>query len=149
MLLACPPLQVDPQLRRSLVRLVNSCHIEIVHDGYQLFQILSDRTFDLFIIDFAIPGIDSLELIESIRYIDPGVPVILIVPQNQPGLAKMAQQLMAHPIIRPFEPITFLRLVDRLLPQRLGQCQESVINWQIINQSSGFLTRLEDFCRVG
>ncbi|MFN8457342.1 MAG: response regulator, partial [Anaerolineae bacterium] len=120
-LLACPPAQFDPALRRCLVHLVGSCQIDIAHNGYQVLEALNLKAFDLIIIDFTIPDIDSLELAESVQYIDPGVPVIVIIPQVHQIISDTVLQLKAYPIMRPFKPLNFLRLVDQLLHQYLNR----------------------------
>jgi DNA-binding NarL/FixJ family response regulator len=123
-LLACNPSQIDNPLRRSLAHLARSCQIDIAHDGYLVLEELYAKAFDLIIIDFAIGGVDSLELIESIQYIDPGVPVILLIPQTHQAIANTARQLKAQPFVRPFKPLSFLRLVDQLLHQHLNRYRQ-------------------------
>lgn len=120
-LVACPHSQIDAPLRKSLAHLTKSCKISIVHDGYSAFDEISAQAFNLIIIDSELPGIDSLEVVEGIQYIDPDVPVILILKQNYSGVWKAIRHFNAHPIIRPFKPLRFLRLVDNLLHQHLSQ----------------------------
>ncbi|GAB4458139.1 MAG: hypothetical protein Kow0031_38710 [Anaerolineae bacterium] len=83
------------------------------------YQALHNRAFDLIVVDGQIEGIDSLELVESVDVIDPGVPVILMLRQEHRALWGDARALGANPILRPFKPLTFLRLVDTLLHQHL------------------------------
>ena len=78
-LIVCDHANIDPPLRRSLAHLVQSCEIEVVGDGYQAFRELSEAAFDSIIVDSEITGIDCLELAESIEFIDPGVPIILML----------------------------------------------------------------------
>jgi CheY-like chemotaxis protein len=111
-------------LRRSLAHLANSCQVEIAANGYQAYNELEQRAFDLIIVDFEITGIDSLELVESIEYIDPGVPVILMLNQTQREMWGAARALNANPILRPFKPLIFLRLVDTLLHQQLERYRD-------------------------
>jgi CheY-like chemotaxis protein len=123
-LVACDRAQLDVSLRRSLAHLVQSCDINVVHNGYAAFDELSAQPFDLIVADFLLPGIDSLELVESIQYIDPGVPVILIVKQDHKSVQDTARYLKAHPITHPFKPLRFLRLVDKLLHQQLNRYRQ-------------------------
>jgi DNA-binding NarL/FixJ family response regulator len=123
-LVVCDHSHIDVPLRRSLAHLVKSCEIKIASDGYQTFGALKDRVFDLIIIDFEIAGIDSMELLESIEYIDPGVPTILMVKKRHKAIWSQARHLKANPILRPFKPLTFLRLVDILLHQQLERYRE-------------------------
>jgi CheY-like chemotaxis protein len=121
-LLACDPSHIDPPLRRSLGHLLKSaCQIKVAHNGGQVLDHLHDQAYDLIIIDFEIPGADSLELVESVQYIDPGVPVILMMQAEHRCIWDTACRLKTTPIIRPFKPLKFLRLVDKLLHQQLNR----------------------------
>ncbi|MCB0213782.1 MAG: response regulator [Anaerolineae bacterium] len=106
-------------LRRSLAHLANSCQIEILSTGHQALNELKVRAFDLVIIDSRISDLDSLELAESVSYLDPDVPVILMLSAAHHSLETPARALDANPILRPFKPLEFLRLVDILLHQHL------------------------------
>lgn len=123
-LLVCTRSNIDTPLRRSLAHLANSCQVEIVADGYAAFKELSERAFNLVIIDFEIGEIDGLELAESVSYIDPDVPVILMLGQLHKAMWGEARTLNASPILRPFKPLTFLRLVDTLLHHHLERFRD-------------------------
>jgi CheY-like chemotaxis protein len=122
-LVACDPASMDAPLRRSLAHLVKSCEIDVVHDGYAAFEELSAHPFDLLVFDFSLSGIDSLELVESVQYIDPGVPVILLLQAAHKSMRESAS-LKAHPMLCPFKPLKFLRLVDKLLHQQLNRYRQ-------------------------
>ncbi len=119
-LIACDPSRMDAPLRRSLAHLIKSCEISIVHNGYAAFDEIGAKPFDLIVVDFQLSGIDSLELIESLQYIDPGVPVILMLQRDHKSI-KMAPGIRAQTIVSPFKPLKFLRLVDKLLHQQLNR----------------------------
>ncbi len=123
-LLVCNRSNIDKALRRSMAHLTTCCQIEIVANGYQAYYELSNRAFELIIIDAEIEGIDSLELVESIGYIDPGIPVILMLKEKHRALWGEARVLRADPILRPFKPLIFLRLVDTLLHQHLERYRD-------------------------
>ena len=123
-LVVCNRSHIDNPLRKSMAHLAKSCHVEIASDGFKAFDILAGETFDLVIVDFEISGIDGLELVESISYIDPGVPVILMLEPKHKPLWNQARRLNAHPIYHPFKPIAFLRLVDTLLHKHLERYRD-------------------------
>lgn len=123
-LVVCHQTNIDTPLRRSLAHLVKSCQVTIAGNGFQAFDELRAQTFDLVIIDSLIDGIDSLELVEAIEYIDPGIPVILMLDHSHKALWGMARSLKAHPILRPFKPLTFLRLIDTQLHEHLERYRE-------------------------
>jgi DNA-binding response OmpR family regulator len=123
-LLVCDRANIDTPLRRSLAHLVNSCQVDVVSDGFAAFQELSKQVFNLVVIDFSLNGIDGLELAESVAYIDPDVPVVMMFDQVHRQMWGAARSLNANPILRPFKPLTFLRLVDTLLHQHLERFRE-------------------------
>lgn len=123
-LMVCNRSNFDAALRRSLAHLVNSCRIDIVSDGYAAFKELSEQAYNLVIIDFELDGIDGLELVESVSYIDPDVPVILMLSRLHRAMWGEARRFGANPILRPFKPLIFLRLVDTLLHQHLERFRE-------------------------
>ena len=123
-LLVCHHSSIDTPLRRSLTHLTQSCQIQIVASGHQALTELKARAFDLVIIDSQISDLDSLELVESATYLDPDVPLILMLSTAHRSLVDPARALKANPIIRPFKPLNFLRLIDTLLHQHLERYRE-------------------------
>jgi len=115
---------MDAPLRRSLAHLIKSCEISIVHNGFAAFDEIGTKPFDLIVIDFQISGIDSLELVESLQYIDPGVPVILMIQESHKSIREEGPRLRAQTIVAPFKPLKFLRLVDKLLHQQLNRYRQ-------------------------
>jgi DNA-binding response OmpR family regulator len=123
-LLICDHTHIDVPLRRSLAHLVNSCYIEIIPRGHRALDVLKTKTFDLIIVDSTLVDIDCLELVESIEYMDPGLPVILMLRQEHRPLWGPARSAGANPILRPFKPLAFLRLIDNLLHEQLERYRE-------------------------
>ena len=123
-LLICDHAHIDVPLRRSLAHLVNSCYIEIIPRGHRALDVLKTKTFDLIIVDSTLIDIDCLELVESIEYMDPGLPVILMLRQEHRSLWAPARSAGANPILRPFKPLAFLRLIDNLLHEQLERYRE-------------------------
>ncbi len=123
-LIVCDHSKIDTPLRRSLAHLSKSCRITVVANGHRAFVELEARAFDMIIIDSEIIGIDSIEMAESIEYTDPGIPIILMLKQAYRPLWGPARRAKANPILRPFKPLTFLRLVDTLLHQQLERYRD-------------------------
>jgi DNA-binding response OmpR family regulator len=123
-LLICDHAHIDIPLRRSLAHLVNSCYIEIIPRGHRALDALKTKTFDLIIVDSTLIDIDCLELVESIEYMDPGLPIILMLRQEHRSLWAPARSAGAKPILRPFKPLAFLRLIDNLLHEQLERYRE-------------------------
>jgi CheY-like chemotaxis protein len=129
---------VDRALQRSLAHLAKSCQLTVVHDGYRALEEIGLQAFDLIIMDTDLPGDDSLDVVEGIQYIDPGIPTIVILQQAQPDRLNTVRNLDGHALVRPFKPLRFLRLVDRLLHQQLNQYRQL---------ADRLTTILADLCR--
>jgi CheY-like chemotaxis protein len=123
-LVVCDQADIDTPLRKSLGHLVNSCEIRMTPNGFEAFDELGFDTFDLVVVDSEVTGLDSLEFVESVDYIDPGVPVIMMLHQAHKSMWGPARMLRANPIVRPFKPVTFLRLVDTLLHEQLERYRD-------------------------
>ena len=70
----------DPLVRRCISRiLVNAGH-EVVPAGHgaDALQIASDRAFDVALVDFHLPFIDGLEVLQRLREVQPGCLRILV-----------------------------------------------------------------------
>jgi signal transduction histidine kinase len=73
--------------------------------------------FDLFIVDYAMPGMDGLQLINEVRRSRPDLKVLLIT-----GHADAPQRADAEgiaPLLKPFRPVDFALRVDRILDGKL------------------------------
>jgi len=57
--------------------------------------------------------------LESVEHSHPDVPVILMLNQGHKAMWGPARRLKANPILLPFKPLTFLRLIDTLLHEHL------------------------------
>lgn len=57
---------------------------EITHssDGVSALEQINNHTFDLFILDVMLPGIDGFQLAEAIRKKDPEVPIIFLTAKS-------------------------------------------------------------------
>ena len=120
-LVACDPPKIDMALQNSLVHLAKSCQLDVVPDGYDAFEKMSIQIYDLIIIDAGLSGINSIELIESVHYIDPGLPVILMLEAEQKLVRTDKSLYKVRTVELPIKPIPFLRLIDKVLHQQLNR----------------------------
>ncbi len=54
------------------------------------------RSFDLLVVDFRLPGLNGLDLIEQVRDLDPDAKTILITAFGSPEIERKAYQLAAR-----------------------------------------------------
>ncbi|MCX7012316.1 MAG: response regulator [Candidatus Sumerlaeota bacterium] len=70
----------EPDIRELLKDMLEleGHSVETAEDGLQAQQMLSDKRFDLVITDLQMPRVDGMQLIQSIRALDPDLPVIVM-----------------------------------------------------------------------
>ncbi len=76
-------------------------------DGWESFQ---QESFDLIVLDIGLPRRTGLEVLNSIRQQDPGVPVVIVTAVTDPGIARIALNAGATDVL--FKPITLANLRD-------------------------------------
>ncbi len=97
----------QPDMRMALqmnVQKMNAQHIvSTASDGFEALDILRDEPFDMVITDYMMPGMDGLELIESIRALSPRVPIILTTALRDKTLEPLlADAQIEHFLQKPF-----------------------------------------------
>ena len=87
-------------------------------DGAQAFEILKGRECDLIIADIAMPNMTGLELLQKVRQElkKEGVPIIICTAEKSPGEAELLCRGATRVVEKPFSPIEFMEMVERLLP---------------------------------
>ena len=121
-LVACEQDHIKPALQKSLDHLKKSCEIVVTSGGYDALDELGINIFDLIITNYHLSDVNGLDLAESIRYIDTEVPIILMIQDNTITSRILHRQIRT--IKDPFKPLSFLRLVDRLLHHQLNRYRQ-------------------------
>ncbi|NVN99351.1 MAG: sigma-54-dependent Fis family transcriptional regulator [Geobacteraceae bacterium] len=93
--------------------------VETCHSGYRAIELLQQRAFDLIITDLKMPGMSGIELLKSVRTLQPHTPVILITGYASVDTAVEAMKNGASDYIsKPFAPDMLLEKVSSVLKQR-------------------------------
>jgi DNA-binding NtrC family response regulator len=88
----------------------------MAHSGEEGLSRLADRSYDLIIADFRMPGFSGLDLIKGVRYLDGTVPIILITGYGSPEIQAEAEELSVNEYMeKPFDVDRMLSTVGRLL----------------------------------
>lgn len=82
-------------LRTLLVETLPGCEIVEAESGEQALEILKDRTPDLILVDFSMPGINGLDLCLQLRQRWPELPIHLVTANIQD---KVRDRAVAHAI---------------------------------------------------
>jgi DNA-binding response OmpR family regulator len=87
----------EPEMRKALRRLL-TCRGFRVNEyacGDELFADLDSRPPDYLLLDLHMPGINGFDVLETIRFRQNPVPVIVITAHDEPGTAERVSGLGA------------------------------------------------------
>jgi DNA-binding NtrC family response regulator len=104
-------------LKRVLER--ESFRVEACSSGFHAIEVMQQREFDLIITDLKMPGMNGIEVLKSVRTLQPDIPVILITGFASVETAVEAMKNGASDYItKPFAPDLLLEKVQHALSQR-------------------------------
>jgi len=93
--------------------------VETCSSGFSAIEIMQKREFDLIISDLKMPGMSGIEVLKSVRTLQPAIPVILITGYASIDTAVEAMKNGAADYIsKPFAPELLLEKVQHALSQR-------------------------------
>ena len=109
----------DPAIRMLLQLTLQRMELDVwtAHNGVEALDILRERSFDVLMLDFMMPGMTGLELSSWVRHSDPTVPIALLsgcihlVTEHSLTAAGITQTFT-----KPFDIKTVTDWVDSVLP---------------------------------
>lgn len=118
----------DAVLCRGLARLFPSARFSVMQlsDGREAIAVVSSSQIDLVICDYRLPGADGLAVLTSMRFAQPGTPLILVTAHYSETLVDEACELGANAVIE--KPIDLGRLTaecEKLLGITMGRSREA------------------------
>jgi DNA-binding NtrC family response regulator len=108
-------------IRDGLKRVLESASfvVETCSSGYSAIEIMQQREFDLIITDLKMPGMSGIEVLKSVRTLQPDIPVILITGYASIDTAVEAMKNGASDYLtKPFAPALLMEKVQTALSQR-------------------------------
>ena len=120
-------------LKRILER--ESYMVETCSSGYSALEIMQLREFDLIITDLKMPGMSGIEVLKSVRTLQPHIPVILITGYASIDTAVEAMKNGAADYVsKPFAPDLLLDKVRSALQQRSTPLDEICLKEDVSRQ---------------
>ncbi len=111
-------------LARATARSLRHYDVTIAGTGEAALEALRTRAFDLAIVDLHLPGIDGLELVQTLRRASqrPLLPVIAVSGAVDEARGREAAALAGANVYlqKPYSMAGLLENVERLLPSRAG-----------------------------
>lgn len=108
-------------IRDFLNNLLSLQGLEVVkaEDGYKAVELSRTGRFDLFFIDYRLPGLNGLETFRQIRQIDQNASVVMMTGYTVEGILEQAVSEGARGLIRkPFNIGEIKYLVDKILVEK-------------------------------
>lgn len=107
-------------LKSSLKKLGPNHIVQTAGDGFTALDTLKGNSFDVIITDYNMARMDGLELIESIRYLQPAARVIMMTAFGNDTLEQETQRLQVYRYLnKPLEINTFRQIVQSALQEKM------------------------------
>ena len=91
-------------------------HVLVAADGQHALELLRGHAVDLLLADYAMPGMNGIELIREARARQAGLQVLLVTGYAELGGVPDMDGLLAHQVVRkPFRAAELLRRVEAML----------------------------------
>ena len=108
----------EKNVRLTLSRALEALEVETdtAANGEEALARMEERDFDLILLDLRLPGMDGMELLETVRRTKPGTGVVVVTAYGTIELAVEAMKLGALDFIqKPVSPSEIRQLVCRVL----------------------------------
>ncbi len=106
-------------MRKIIIRSLNSVGVTDVveaRDGTEAFELFQQHKCDLVLTDWNMPGQTGLDLLKSIRSVDPNVPVILITTESGKSRVLMAVEAgVSDYLVKPFDSDALREKLDKFV----------------------------------
>ena len=90
--------------------------VDGVNSGEEALSYLARGRYDLIVADLRMPGLDGLDLVKGVRYLDPSVPVVLMTAYGSSAVRSEALELgVSCYLSKPFGTDEFLQAVRKCL----------------------------------
>ncbi len=111
--------------------------VESFDDPLMAMKVIGSRHYDIYIVDYMMPGLNGIDLIKAIREVEPSVPIIMItavgddINLHQEALREGASDFMAKPVNGTVfklrvELLLKLYMSQKLLEDRAALLQDEV-----------------------
>ncbi len=124
----------EPNMLRLLKTiLMDKTGYEVVttNNPLEVNKLLQESPFDLVVTDLKMPLVDGIDLVDIIKKIDPGLPIIIITAYGTIETAEEAIQKGAYDFItKPFRKETILITIKRALEWKRMQGELAALKKQ-------------------
>lgn len=116
-------------LQLSLPAMDDRYQVSVAVDGFEALDLLRESPFDLVISDYVMPGMDGLELLESIRLLSPQTRLIVTSALQSKSLPHLLNEAgIEYFLAKPFSLSQIRQLVAKALAGLTPTIVEPVLN---------------------
>src|SRR5579859_5420238 len=147
----------DASLRYTLEAVLSDAGllVEVTDGGAKGLAAFEARGADVVLTDLAMPDIDGMQVLERLRAVDPGVPVLMLTAHGSERVAVAAMKAGAYDYIpKPFDPDELVLAVKRGIEMRALRLQnarlraETALGRAIVAESPAMRRVLDMVARV-
>lgn len=96
----------------------NDYEIDEAEDGAEAFELITTNTYDLVLLDYMMPEMTGLEVIEKARAKGDHVKIMMLTAKAQKKDEELAKEAGADYFLsKPFSPINLLETVEAILDE--------------------------------
>jgi len=135
----------DPAIRLGVVDTLKAegYRVIVAEDGYAGQRMGLEETYDLMLLDLMLPGIDGLQILESVRGVKPEVPIILATARGDESERIKGLQAGADDyVVKPYSVKELLARIQAVLRRYVGSPENELltINGGVIDFSRREIT---------
>ncbi|MFF5994705.1 response regulator [Lysinibacillus sp. KU-BSD001] len=93
------------------------CEIDEAEDGLEALQKINQQTYDLIVLDYMMPNLTGVEVIERLpHHIQEMTPILMLTAKAQEADRQIVLEKGAHYFMsKPFSPVELIGLVEEIL----------------------------------
>ena len=123
------------------------CDVDTCNNGYDAIDMVTDKAYDMIILDEMMPGMTGLETLPLIKDIRPTTPVIMVTKSEEEDIMdKAIGSKIADYIIKPINPSQILLLVKKHIHSRQLVSEQTTADYraefgrisQMVDNASSF-----------
>jgi DNA-binding NtrC family response regulator len=123
-------------------------HVETAGSGQAALAVLSEKLFDLYLVDIKMPGMDGLDLLARIRELQLDATIIMITAHGSIQTAVEAMKRgAADYLCKPFDPEALSLLMERVAATKALRDENVALRDQLLEQQAavydGFIAQSE------
>ncbi len=115
-------------------------HVETACSGMDALALLSQKIFDLYLVDIKMPGMDGLDLLARIRELQADATIIMITAHGSIQTAVEAMKRgAADYLCKPFDPETLSMLMERVAATKALRDENVALRGQLMERQEALL----------